>query len=979
MHQRILAAALFASLAGASCAGTPPPPPSPVRLEAPPAKVVPPRSSARWVSSGGATLVGPETSRGTLVLLGGRRALVLAGGAMEVEETPAPEPLQDLVEVPTSAGPRLVGLGLHGVYRFDDPLGAPTTLARSDRTLARVGAGPGLVAVWAGSEQGPRLLDVQTGKDHAFAGLPELPLRALAFTDMTRGAGVFEAAGLAVTLDGGATWRTAKASRARDVVVVGGLRRRRGALRAFHDAEGPDAAVEIDSARLGPSEQVPEGPSAPALLRWIRANARDPLEAAVSGGVELPGGDALIAGQGMLARVDPKTGAVAQVVEIASGKWAPCSVARGRDAAAWMACALPDSSSDEMVDPFGVLRVSLDDPKLTPERPVLVRDGDLVLRVSPSGGAMLMGPCSVEEEGVACVRQPNGKWKTIAADVDLGDRGAGPLADGRLAFLRGVFDGDVASDASPGELGGDDASPRRLHVAVVGPDGREHALAPIVFTPSRGNVRAQSPIEEDTDRSLTLVIEDGEGPFTVTIAGGKGTPDVRKIAGAFEARLHGGRGIAVGEGQVLVSLDAGASWNETPAPSAALEAMRALVSSSDAATELAVSEIGARVGTTLRVGWGPPEGVSSPPVPEPSGLSLAALPEVDVGPPHTLRCTSAGRALGLPPVQSSSQIRTLLATKPRVKAGMRRTDNVWSSPRSWALDTAALFEEEAPDERAAPPARWTFRWLDPRELGGKPRSASVKVPAGATRGMSLRSAASDGARALFVLRGGGKHRLVRVRAAGAAETIEISQAMAPIAEVVFGKEKDEPIVWLRETQVIAWRAGDRPRVIAEVATHAPRALGVPVAEGVPLLVGADEWAATRVLPLAPAEAGSAPLSGWTRLPWGRRALGSLPACKGKPKGARFAVMGNKLSAEIDGLSERASSPLYEVRVAGTEACVERVFATLHAEPMPGSRASASGFARVDLVGKKAEGGERGVAPEATAVALKCALAKEQSR
>jgi hypothetical protein len=73
-----------------------------------------------------------------------------------------------------------------------------------------------------------------------------------------------------------------------------------------------------------------------------------------------------------------------------------------------------------------------------------------------------------------------------------------------------------------------------------------------------------------------------------------------------------------------------------------------------------------------------------------------------------------------------------------------------------------------------------------------------------------------------------------------------------------------------------------------------------------------------------------------------------------------------------------------VRVAGDDTCVEGIAATLTADrrsngarpPAAKPRPPASGatFVRVDLVGKKAEGGTRGLAPNGEVRRMKCTLA-----
>ena len=1002
--RRRFAPALLACAASASCVEASAPPPVTPRLDVPsPLAPAPPPLAARWVESGGATSIGPELSGGTLVLLGGRRALVRADGSLETEKASAPEPLMELIEVPTRNGarPRLAGRGAHGVYRFDDPLGTPVVLARSEAPLGHLGAGPGVVAVWTERSDLPRFLDVDTGREQKLATLPEPPLRALAFLDEKRGAGVFEAVGLAVTTDGGASWRVAAGRGPRDAIGMNGVRRRGGGLRAFAFVDGPDAAVDVEHARLGPIEAPPARATTapePGIFRWIRASARDPLEAAATSGIELPfpGGGALIASHGVLARVDVRTGGITDLLELARGKWLPCSAARAGQSG-WVACTLADDAGKSLFDPFGVLRVPLGEGPWKPDKPALLRNGEAELRVSPSGGVMLMAACGNEEQGQACVRQPDGKWRTINTNVDLSERGAGPLADGRVAFLRGLFDGDDPPDPVSDDDEG--ARSRRLHVALVGPTGKEHALTPITFAPSRGYVRTQSPIEEDSDHTLRFVIEDGEGPFAVAATPGRDAAQAQRIPDVAAARIHAGHGIAVGEGHVLASLDGGATWNEVAATPPVLEAASAVATAYEDPERLAVSEIGARVGSMLRLGWGPSEATPTRVATPAAGPLLAALGAVAAGPERRLTCTSAGPAQGTPPLLGATQIRQLLTGKAATPAGVRRESSVWSPARAGMIDTVAVLEEEGPDKRQERPTTWTLHWHDPQELGGRARHASVKAPPGAAWGTSLRFAASSGGRALFATRSGSKLRLIRIKPSGAPEIVEVPQELVPSGEVVFGADKGEALAWGHETWVIAWLAGDKPRPIAELATHATRALGTPTPEGVPLLLGAADWSLLRVLPIpvlekaasdtAPPPAAAA-LDGWTRLPPLRGVLGTLPACAAKTKGALFSLARPALHAEIDGVEESATTALYTLRVAGTEACVAGITATLSparkggkqspapapaakAGVKPGATGVGAGFVRVDLAGKRAEGGERGLAPEAGVRRMSCGL------
>jgi hypothetical protein len=302
------------------------------------------------------------------------------------------------------------------------------------------------------------------------------------------------------------------------------------------------------------------------------------------------------------------------------------------------------------------------------------------------------------------------------------------------------------------------------------------------------------------------------------------------------------------------------------------------------------------------------------------------------------------------------------------------------------LETIALLDEEGPEPRGSTPSRWTFRWHDPAELGGKVRSATLPAPAGATFGSSLRFAAASGGRAVFAVRSGGKLRLVRVQPsrraeAFAAEVVEVASDLVPMSDVAFGEGNREVVAWARDAQVIVWLPGERPRPIARFGTHATKFLGAPTPSGVPILVGSSDWLLQRTLPIPPRgpsdSVDPAPLppslEGWTRVAPLPRRLTALRACGPKAAGVRFTLARPLLRAEIDGVSEVGSQALYELRALGGEACVTRIAATLAPERRSASPAGGSAaFVRVDLADKRAEGGERGLPPAAVR-RLSCAL------
>nr|AYM52626.1 hypothetical protein [Aetherobacter sp.] len=997
--------ALIAALFASGCAGAKPPPLPPAikDLDAPlvAADPVPP---ARWVESGGATLIGPSVGDGTLVLLGGRRALVQRDGSIRNETVPSPEPLLELLEVPSAASGAkgsIVGRGKFGLYRFDDPLGAAVTLARGGGALARIGALPGVLAAWTTRSDLPYFLDVTTGRERALPGLPGPPMRAVTFVDRTRGAAIFEVVGLVTSVDGGATWRLADAATAGDGLRMNGLRRRDAAIRAYTYAEGPEAGVDIDAGKLG----VIEPPSVPAksaspLLRWIQITGRDPLEAAASGGIDLGPRGALVASHGLLARVDPATGAILELVEFARGKWMNACSAAAADDGAFIACALSeDQGGADLFDPFGVLHVTASDP-LRVDRPIVIRNGDVDLRSSPSGGAMIMGSCAPERDGEVCVRQSTGKWLPLRSELELDARGVGPLADGRIAYLRGMTDDDVSPDPEPdprargakGAPGDSDTAPlHHLHVATLDAAGHERALAAITLPEGLEVARVESPIEEDVDHALHLVIEAGSQLFAVGWQPGKGPAQVQALGRPGAARIHAGRGLSLGDDHLLVSPDGGDTWSEAPAPAR----VRASFSESLAGERdaLAVSAVGARIFNDLRLGWGPPEAETSQGVtPEPEAPLLdrqrTPAPPAD----RLLSCATSGAAASAGPLLGTTQIKALFASAPPRK-GTRRETSAWSSGRAGMLDTIALLEEEGPDKRGSSPASWTLRWFDPTEIGARPRSLTRSIARAEsareiTWGGSLRFAAASAGRSLFALHAGGSYLLIRSGSSGDRQLAEVGQELLPMSDAVFSSDRSDTIAWMHESDLIVWIAGEAPRRVAQVAAHAGRWLGQPTRDAVPVILGGPDWAITRALPIPPLDklrGASAPapvlptLDGWTPAVNLRRDLGALPACGPSPRGASFLVMRSFTSVRIDSAEHGGVTSLYDVRVAGDAACVagvsalvsptRRVSASAAAAPAangskPASTSSAGpvAFVRVDLAGKRAEGGERGPAP-----------------
>ncbi|WP_437808470.1 hypothetical protein [Sorangium sp. So ce1078] len=1041
------AAALLATLALARCGGAPPRP-APQEGRAPasahPAPRAPGLLRARWIDASGATAVGPRIAGGTMALLGGRRFLVGSDGAARPETAACPEPLLELALVPSAAGPRLVGRGVHGVYRFDDPLGAPALLARSETELLRIGGGPAVIAVWDVASDLPSFLDIETGQPRALPGLPAVPLRAVAFRDPRQGAGLFEAAGLAVTADGGASWRPVAAALRGDgqevdpaaLLHVSDLRLRGDELLAVtQGAAAPpgqrEARILVPEARLAPlapADGAPEPGAGAPLLRWIRATGRHPLEAAIASGAAWAS-SAITASHGLLARVDLASGALHELAPFGRGDWLnACGVGRaGRSA--WVACALGEEGADRRHDPFGVLQITAAGGPLGREPPVLLRSGEAELRVSPSGGAMLLAPCDADEEGSACVRQPTGQWITVRPGTDIHWRGAGPLADGRIAIVRGLWDSDVAPREEPARR--EEPAPRGgpgregaaagAHIAVIDARGREEPLIPLRWLrDGGGDVHVVSPIEEGHDGALSFVVADEAGELTAVVLPPGGEASRARLAGATHALIHGGHGVAVAEGKVLASADAGRSWGPIDVPSRAMDAAAQLGDLLAEPGVLAVSEVGLKIDAHLRVGWGP--ALAAPGAPS-AGPALAAAPLLPHRPPpapglpeRALACaTQPGPPAppGVPPPSSAQEALALLASDAKpASAGQRHVSSV--SDRRWGLlSPVAVLEARAPGgaagsagpragAAAASRVTWTLRWLDPTELQARIRSWTGPAPEGVGRDATLTRFAASGDRVVFGVRASGRDLLIRARPGRGPEVVEVPHELMPEAEVAFSEAPEGPIAWLRGTSLIAWPSGEAPRPIASLASRGARALGQPTSAGVPLLLGFRDLTLGRTVPIPPAEKSATPaqrgaqaapapgappekaaqaataqtapmaappllpLDGWEIAPNVRTELTRLPACPARPRGARFVLDRASASATIDGHGATASMAVYEVRVSGRDACVAKVAALVdldrRREDQPSARPGGGeiAFVRADLAAQRAEGGERGI-------------------
>jgi hypothetical protein len=953
---------------------------------------------ARWIEAGGATLVGPKIAGGVLVLVGGRRVLVTPGGA-RAETSPSPEPLQEVALVPVGDHLELVARGAHTLFRLPDPLGAPVAIARSASALRRLGVAPGVAVVWALREEAPRYVDVATGAEAAPAWLPVPYARAMQFVDARRGAAIFAGSGLAVTIDGGATFRLAKGV---DALGVTEITRDGAALRASKFEEGGDAEIDVDAATLPKSSARAASSSEAPLVRWVRRTGRDPLELAVDAGVPMPWG-LVVAANGMVARLDPATGLPVEVATFGAPAWpGACATARAGDAAL-AACSL-EKPDETFFAPLGLVRVTFDGARVVVDKPRVMRNGDAELRSSPSGGLLFMRSCGAEDkEDVACAKQPDGKWLTVKSadddELDLEGRGAGPLADGRVAFLRGVR---AADDPEPRDEDGHEATGPR--VVALGPDGRERTLVKLTLGPKDEHVEVQSPVQEDVDHALHFVLAGADGPVVYIGAPGGDAPRAQRVAGAFLARLAGDHGVAVAERGVLVTSDGGASWVDAGAPPSVLDFawLRANARALEPMDVVRVGAAGAHVGSALRLGWGPPAEAMAgrADAPRDARVDAARAPALADralsfgAPARWLACTSRGASSAHAPPALAADVPAALARPAPSKDAPHRDVSASRGARFGVLDAAAVLEVDAA-RAPADASTWTLRWLDPLSVGDAPHGVTLPAPRKGPMTARVAFTSARGADALFKIvaydqtKGEEITYVVHAHGGGRPAVAEVKPDLAPVDgnEVVFGGARAAAVSWLKRSALVVWRAGEAPRVAAEVAVTALRYLAdEPGKDGVVLVLDDVSGSLSRFVPFgAPGVAAApVPIDGWTRSPPLAASATHAPACERGASGPRVWLPLQSVHASIDGASEPASVTAYELRLRAGGVCVAAVAERL-VPPLPSSASSGAPppkkkattgpvtFVRADLEAKRAEGGDLGVAKDAAVRGMTCAL------
>jgi hypothetical protein len=927
-------------------------------------------------------------------VLGGRRGLITPDGTLRVPALPGPEPIEELIEVPTPTGTRLIGRGVSTLYSFADILAEPKVLAHAPARYANIDPGPGMIAAWTTASDRPTYFDVETGQETHLGPQTALPIRSVSFVDAKKGAAIFAVAGLAGTTDGGATWTP--------IVDPGGgafaakrLSPRDGLIEARIDDDGSEREVDPVASTLGdPTPHPTPGDAASAIERWLARTHRDPLEVAVSDGVATTSGHALVASQGFVARVDLATGAILELVDLGAEFAAhTCTIARG-GGKAWVACA-----QDLRTNVTRLASFSLGDGPL--EASPLQSIGTTTdLRGSESGGVLILGPCQPGGDGNACALQPDGKWRTLdvpresTSPYDSSGYGGGyygygyggsttaapiayavgALADGGVAYFTNFHDDTPPDDdagAAPASsygyygYGGYKPPPPKFQLVVIEGGGMHRKYPPLDFTALKPTqIHFVGALEEDVEHTLRILLQDNDGAILVAQPQ-SGDATITRIDGAKSARIHGTHGIAIGPAALLTSTDSGATWSELQTPAHILPSTTGAAFYSLSPADFEASDVGFHIVGHLRIGWGDLD---------PSDAALNA-PKPDLLPPqppssaarNRVVCTTTGKT-DVSPISMTQADSDKLFHVTTVPSGTRRVPIRTANP----MGPTTLFEIEGP-ERATSPTKWRIHWVSSWDTGARPFVWTGDAPKATQWYATVVGAASAGDRFFALLRGDSRMWALRVSSGGSGELVEVPVAGEYYATTVIGAHAGDPVAWFGSSMMYAmpWTGGSASAVASISAEdRAILTLGYPSKGGVPVYATGKGWGATRVFPLPTPTAKPAHMAttaappafdGWVQAPPGANVVANTSACDSKSRGTDYRYAGLTVPLEVDGAREYATSGGSVLRIAPDGICVAAVSETAYAvgSVSPGSSGGPVTFLRADFVGKRAEGGGSG--------------------
>jgi hypothetical protein len=844
-----------------------------------------------------------------LYLVGGERWLVDGQGKMEREKAPLGERLESVM--PFSRG-AVTAIGWAGarVLSFEDLLGPPRLLAQAEGSLAHVRPGPGAVLLFGYSSAAA--LDPATGAEKTGV-FPMFPARDAVFVDDKRGVVYTALGGVGTTTDGGQTW---KPLRHKVTASLNYNLYSDGADVFLRDPYASRAArVDIAAGSLGDVQDLPAAKPLPLtpVEAWITASG-NPILSAVRNGIDAGKGAGLVAGTGLVARVDLESGAFTETLKL-EGATGEC---RGGSAGkeAYLVCGVTGKRGVGS----RLYRVTTDGKLALEEVKDATFGGSSVpaLVGNPAGGLLVQQGCG-DKWGGWCVRQPDGTFSQMDTSNVAYPSAAAPLADGRVVSV-----GTRRSDAK-------DAGPL---LEIVASTAREKKVLDEAAFDKDTTVTVSSP-EQGADGEVRFVVtETTKGKAEVFLYShepGKKGFEKTLLPDAFHASFSDGVLLARGKGDMpwRVSHDHGMSFRDLEMPKGA------------SVTVTSLNRLGLSTTSHVRVGWEPLPPSADTPKLEPAFRFKSPPAQSRPSTDFTCKSSGAGRT-GSVLARYDTDVASAFDIKPPPK-GIRRSTNQLAG---YPLDMALHFSIEAKEPAAGSPAgtavkadKWVFRWLDHRELDAKPRTLSGKAPYSETYSYTRSAWARDG-RLMVSLAIAGKNVLVRNKGTGF-ETVEVHSALVPSAGAPVSFSSDgSMIAYLAGEVLVLWKSGETPRAVAMVNQRYGIVLGAPSKDGIPVLAVAEPDSYYRVFPLPatkqeePVESQwiSASWDGWTR---GPSVLGKapLPFCDAKPQGVRFTSTsaGPSVSARftVDGSGPKSVRAVrYDVVSDGQSICLEGIAAEL---------------------------------------------------
>jgi hypothetical protein len=622
---RALVAAALGGLLASACSAAPPVNQGDLAPPAPP-RAAPRAPAARWLVPDGDFV--EHTPAGLDRVVAGGLRLELRGLEV-VTTTPRSPELQSGAVAPPWAGEgpqRYVfwkGRTLYGAATFADELRPIAKLPADPRGSFAWIDGVGLLLAGGAAVITPRS-----------AGLAPLPIAAASHglaADARRALAVDVLGRAALTLDGGATFR--------DVSIELGAAPRaelRGEAIVATLRDGRESFIlpsgEIVSSYAPRTVDRAKRPELDAGA-WPRAAGRTALEAAVSGGLPLADGGAVIVGKGFVGRLDLTTLRVTSVAAIPVA--ADCAPIR-QGAAVLLACG--DRDRAMILDVTGSPRIERTFDRRAPrDRDRFVGDDD--------GGLGFLGPCdpaatvasalpddpaaSPGRSAYFCARASRDEW--IEHHLEADDAGA------LFAWIPRPFGGAVALVARPGtSVPEADRVTVRGALRIVRVARSEPPLSLPAYAHRSATVldRAFRVGADDTIDGWLPAASAATGQIAVTVdprgrvrsypAPPRATPI--HAAGAFAL-------VANDDDGLFETTDRGHTWIAVDPPPGAGSAANARCSA-----------VGCRTGPFVRLGWSSPGAAPPPEPPRPRvpGFSRA-LPS---SPPVALRCHAVGPAEG---------------------------------------------------------------------------------------------------------------------------------------------------------------------------------------------------------------------------------------------------------------------------------------------------------------------------------------------